>query len=837
MGEFAKPETGPVQEAQALLAAIIDSSDDAIISKDLKGIVRSWNQSAERIFGYTAEEMLGKPITILFPPDRLSEESAILQRLQRGERVDHIETVRIRKDGTPVAVSVTISPIRDHEGKIVGASKVARDISQNSELESRFKAIISSSDDAIVSKDLNGIVRSWNQSAERMFGYTAREMIGQSITVLFPPDRLDEEPKILEQLRHGQRVDHFETIRVCKDGRYIDVSVTISPIKDATGRIIGASKIARDITGRKQIEAALNDERVILELLNKTGGVIASQLELQTLVQSVTDAGKELTGAQFGAFFYNVIDKNGESFLLYTLSGAPREAFEKFGLPRNTPVFEPTFRGTGVLRSPDITKDPRYGTMQPHRGMPPGHLPVRSYLAVPVVSRSGEVIGGLFFGHSDTDVFTERAERLVLGIASQAAVAIDNARLYERVKQASEERETLLGAERGARAEAERASRLKDEFLATLSHELRTPLNAILGWAQVLRKTATADTDLAEGLDVIERNTRVQTQLIEDLLDMSRIISGKIRLDVQQVDVQDVVKAAVASVRHSADAKNIRMQVVLDPLAGPVRGDPARLQQCFWNLLTNAVKFTPKGGKVQVTLERVNSHLEVCVVDDGQGIKPEFLPHLFERFRQADASTTRHQGGLGLGLSIVKHLVELHGGLVRAKSAGEGKGSTFCIELPLMVVCADEPHPRVHPLAYTSSQVPFDYPSLAGVTVLAVDDEPDARHLIKRVLEDCGARVLLAASSEEALALLRENRPNMIISDIGMPQEDGYAFIRKVRGLSDEEGGNIPAAALTAFARAEDRTRALRAGFQTHVAKPVEPTELTAVVASLTSRR
>jgi PAS domain S-box-containing protein len=832
-----KRELGSIEDAQALLAAIVATSDDAIISKDLNGIVHSWNQSAERMFGYTAEEIVGKPIAILFPPDRLDEESKILQRIQNGDRVDHIETIRIHKNGTPVAVSVTISPIRNSEGKIVGASKVARDITQSAELESRFRAIINSSDDAIVSKDLNGIVRSWNPSAERMFGYTAQEMIGQSITVLFPPDRLEEEPKILEQLRRGERVDHFETIRVCKDGRCIHVSVTISPVKDATGRVIGASKIARDITARKQFEAAANDERRILELLNKTGSVIASQLELQSLVQSVTDTGKELTDAQFGAFFYNVTDKNGESFLLYTLSGAPREAFEKFGLPRNTPIFEPTFRGTGIVRSPDITKDPRYGTMLPHRGMPLGHLPVRSYLAVPVISGSGEVIGGLFFGHSETGVFTERAERLVVGIASQAAVAIDNARLYDRVKQASQDREKLLDAERGARAEAERASRLKDEFLATLSHELRTPLNAILGWSQILRGNAENDPDLAEGLDVIERNTRVQTQLIEDLLDMSRIISGKIRLDVQRVELQDVVKAAVAAIRHSADAKNIHIQVVLDPLAGPVRGDPARLQQCFWNLLTNAVKFTPKGGKIQVTLERVNSHLDVCVVDNGQGIKPDFLPHLFERFRQADASTTRHHGGLGLGLSIVKHLVELHGGTVRAKSPGEGKGSTFCIELPLMVVHTDDEKPRVHPRGFSGIEAHLDHPSLAGITVLAVDDEPDARQLIKRVLEDCGARVLLAASSEEAIALLRENRPHLIISDIGMPQEDGYAFIRKVRALSDEKGGNIPAAALTAFARAEDRTRALRAGFQTHVAKPVEPTELTAVVASLTSRR
>ncbi len=247
------PKLDSAEEAQALLSAIIASSEDAIISKDLNGVVRTWNQSAERIFGYTAEEIVGKPITVLFPPDRLDEEPEILERLQRGERVDHFQTVRVRKDGAPVAVSVTISPIHDAQGKVVGASKIARDISQNAELEGRFKAIITSSDDAIVSKDLNGIVRSWNYSAERMFGYTAEEIIGKPITLLFPPDRLDEEPRILAQLRRGQRVDHFETVRVCKDGRLVDVSVTISPIKDSTGRIIGVSKIARDITGINRI--------------------------------------------------------------------------------------------------------------------------------------------------------------------------------------------------------------------------------------------------------------------------------------------------------------------------------------------------------------------------------------------------------------------------------------------------------------------------------------------------------------------------------------------------------------------------------------------------------
>jgi PAS domain S-box-containing protein len=736
---------------------------------------------------------------------------------------------------------VSITPIFDADGLCTNLIGTVHDITERKreeEIRARLAAVVESSDDAIITKTLDGIISTWNKGAQQIFGYTAEETVGKSITMLIPPDRIEEEAEILGRLRRGGPISHYETIRVRKDGTTLHASLSVSPIRDDNGRIVGASKIARDITSRKEMEEALRDETRVLELLNKTGTLIASQLNLQELVQSVTDAATQLSGAQFGAFFYNVVNQQGESLVLYTLSGAPREAFERFGLPRNTPIFDPTFRGQGVVRSDDITKDARYGSMGPHHGMPKGHLPVRSYLAMSVISRSGEVIGGLFFGHPEPGVFTDRTERVIAGVAAQAAVAIDNARLYDNVKKASREREQLLEAERAARAEAERVSLTKDEFLATLSHELRTPLNAILGWSQILRSRHHHDEELAEGLSVIERNTRVQTQLIEDLLDMSRIISGKIRLDVQQVELQDVVKAAIASVRHSADAKEIRLQVVLDPLAGPVRGDPGRLQQCFWNLLSNAIKFTPKGGKVQVALQRVNSHIEVCVVDNGQGITPDFLPHLFERFRQADASTTRQHGGLGLGLSIVKHLVELHGGSVRAKSAGEGQGATFCIELPLVVV-----HPpagerrREHPRSSSVATGPADHPSLAGITVLAVDDEPDARNLLKRVLEDCGAKTILAGSAQEGLELLVKHRPDMIVSDIGMPEEDGYEFIKKVRALPAEQGGRTPAAALTAFARAEDRTRALRAGYQTHVAKPVEPTELTAVVASLATRR
>jgi PAS domain S-box-containing protein len=398
-------------------------------------------------------------------------------------------------------------------------------------------------------------------------------------------------------------------------------------------------------------------------------------------------------------------------------------------------------------------------------------------------------------------------------------------------KLAEDTRERLLEAERLARAEAERVSQMKDEFLATLSHELRTPLNAIFGWAQILKMDDQSAETIKEGIDVIDRNVRLQTQLIEDLLDMSRIISGKIRLDIQRVDLPELINNAIEAVKPAAEAKSLRVERIVDPLAGPVSGDPSRLQQVLWNLLTNAIKFTPKGGIVQVLLERVNSHVEVSVVDSGEGIDPEFLPYLFERFSQADASTTRKHGGLGLGLSIVKNLVELHGGTIRAKSAGEGHGSTFVILLPLRVTKAahDEvPHPRA-----SKSAPAFDCrDKLSGLKVLVVDDEPDARALVNRFLIECGATAVLAVSAADAHTLLNTFTADVIISDIGMPDEDGYDFIRALRS----NGNKTPAVALTAFARAEDRIRSIQAGFQTHLPKPVEPAELMAVVASLAGR-
>jgi CheY-like chemotaxis protein len=373
---------------------------------------------------------------------------------------------------------------------------------------------------------------------------------------------------------------------------------------------------------------------------------------------------------------------------------------------------------------------------------------------------------------------------------------------------------------------------VKDEFLATLSHELRTPLNAIFGWIQILRMKAADPETIAEGINVIDRNVRLQTQLIDDLLDMSRIISGKLRLDIQAVDISVVINAALESVMPAMTAKEIRLEKVIDPSADSVSGDPGRLQQVLWNLLTNAIKFTPKSGRIHVLAERVDSHVELSVSDTGEGIAPEFLPHLFERFKQADASTTRKHGGLGLGLSIVRNLVEMHGGSIRAKSPGLGQGATFIIRLPLRVVKSGEPEGSLRRDSLASAGGEYDPPTLTGLKVLVVDDETDGRELVRRFLVECEAIPSLAASAAEAHAIIPTFKPDVIVSDIGMPIQDGYEFMRTVRA----QGLKTPAVALTAFARPEDRIRSIQAGYQMHLPKPVEPAELIAVIAGLTGR-
>jgi PAS domain S-box-containing protein len=506
-------------------------------------------------------------------------------------------------------------------------------------------AIVESSDDAIISTDLNGIVVSWNKGAEKLFGYTAAEVIGKPRRILIPSGLGDEEPYILECIKRGERVDHYETVRRSKDGHEIGISLTVSPIRDKSGKVIGASKIARDITSRKRAEARL---------------------------------------------------------------------------------------------------------------------------------------------------------------------------------------EEALAREREARGEAENANRSKDEFITLVSHEMRSPLNAVLGWARILRQRLHDEQLFDRGLEVIERSAGMQLQLIEDLMDNARVISGRLKLEVRPTGVAEVIEKAEGVVRPAAEAKGIALDIRLDRNVGQITGDPDRLQQVVWNLLSNAVKFTKEGGHVEVSLERRDPYVQIVVRDTGRGINPEFLPYVFDRYSQAETSGGRRAGGLGLGLSLTRQLVEMHGGSVAAESEGEGKGATFTVKLPVRAVYTAEPGVSTPALGQRRS--------LAGIWAVVVDDEADARDLVTVVLELSGARVTAFGSAGEALDMLTGDtvpRPDILISDLSMPGEDGIRLIRKLREWERTHGGALPAIALTAFGCAKDRAHALEAGFQTHVTKPAEPAELVIMVRTL----
>ncbi|QJE03587.1 PAS domain-containing protein [Massilia forsythiae] len=683
---------------------------------------------------------------------------------------------------------------------------------------------------------------------ERWFDYTGTtpdQVVGWGWQSACEPSSL---PLVLEHwndsIRDGSPFEMEFPLRGA-DGNYRWFLTRGNPVRDRHGHVLRWFGTNTDVDQVKRAEQALRDESNVLELLNSTGSALASTRDLHSLLQTAADAATGIAGARHGAFLYHGrgADGAGKLFSLYTVSGASPAEFEAFGAAGANGLFGPGMPGASgadaheVLRSDDITQDARFHGTNPF-GLPIGHPPLRSYLAVPVVAHSGEVLGTMFFGHPEPRIFTERTERIVRGIAAQAAVAIDNTRLYEEAQRAAEERKVLLESERLARAEAERTSQMKDEFLATLSHELRTPLSAILGWSQVLRRGSRDQNDLQKGLQTIERNARAQAQLIEDLLDMSRITSGKALLEMQTVAPGGFLDAAIETVRPGADAKNIRIEKRYAPDAGMVAGDPARLQQVVWNLLSNAIKFTPRDGRVEVELGRNDTSVLITVRDNGVGIKPEFITHVFERFRQADASMTRRHGGLGLGLAIVKQLIEQHGGTVRADSAGEGQGASFIIELPLAKQLPLAPARSARSAAMVQAPGTPTPPEsaardLASLDALVVDDDRDNRELIKRILSDCGATVRIAASAREALALFREAPPNLLISDLGMPEVDGFELLDRVRKLGREHGGYVPAIALTAFARSEDRLRVLEAGFSAHISKPVEPSELIATVASM----
>ena len=621
----------------------------------------------------------------------------------------------------------------------------------------------------------DGIILWANKAETRLLGYEPHEYIGHHISE-FHADRAVIEDMLARLLRGESLREHPARLR-CKDGSIKNVLINSNAYFE-DGALIYTRCFTRDVTERKRAEDALRQ----------------SEARLRAMLQATPECIK-------------IVASDGS--LLY-MSPAGMRMIECDG----------EFAG---LRMTEFIA-PEYHTLW--RG---NHDRV---CAGESLTWEFEIVG-----RGGTHRWLE-THAVPLPMPDGTTAHLGVTRDITSRKNHEAERDHLLEAERAARAEAERASRMKDEFLATLSHELRTPLNAILGWATILRSGGADQQDLFQGVETIERNARAQTQIIEDLLDMSRIISGKVRLDVQRIDVASVVQSALETARPAAEAKGIRLKGLADGVMAPVRGDQNRLLQIMWNLLSNAIKFTPKGGLIQVRLERVGSQIEMSVSDTGEGITPEFLPHVFDRFRQADASSTRRYGGLGLGLAIVKHLTELHGGSIRVESAGKGQGSTFTVSLPLTLArgeldSAIEPR-QLEPAA--PPVMPDMSGSIAGLKVLVVDDESDSRELVRRLLEDCDADVTTAASASEALEQTRAKRPDLIISDIGMPGEDGYSLIRKVRALGPDHGGSVPAIALTAYARSQDRMQSVLAGYQMHIPKPVEPAELITIVASLAGR-
>jgi PAS domain S-box-containing protein len=657
--------------------------------------------------------------------------------------------------------------------------------------EERFKLLVESVRDyAIFMLNPDGVVLTWNAGAERFKGYRADEIIGQHFSRFYTPEALAQ--KLPEQeLKTAREVGVFEdeSWRVRKDGTLFWANVVITAMRNAQGEFIGFAKITRDLTERRAHEEDLrrSEERFRL-LVEGVGEYAIFMLDPNGRVATWNVGAERIKG-------YKPHDIIGQHFSIFY----PSEAKES-GWPDHE-LREATEKGSFVDTGWRIRKD-----------------------------------GTRFWANVTITALRDAAGRLI-GYAKLTRDLTD-AKRAEAIELANKHHEEMLDAERSARMAAQRATQLKDEFLATLSHELRTPLNAILGWTQILlRGEAPGGPDAQKkAVEVIDRNARAQVQLIDDLLDLSRIMTGKIRLELQQISFASVVEAAVDSAMPSADTKDIRLKAIYGASRDIVSADAARLQQVVWNLLTNAIKFTPKGGQVHVLIQRVNSHVELSISDTGIGIPESYLPHVFDRFSQRDGSTTRTYGGLGLGLAICKQLVELHGGSIRAASGGEGKGATFFVHLPLSIVqLEDEKYPRVHPTAETQAIESFALPNLEGVHVFSVDDERDARELLQAVLEARGAKVTSFNSAEDALAALKTSKPSVLVCDIGMPKMDGYQLIRTLRA-SEPLGERIPALALTAFARAEDRKRSLVAGYQAHLAKPFDVGEFVLILANLIGR-
>jgi PAS domain S-box-containing protein len=683
-----------------------------------------------------------------------------------------------------------------------------------------FEVTLASIGDAVITTDTDGRVSYLNPVAETMTGWDAAEAVGQPLERVFhivnEQTRQPVENPVKKVLQVGKMIGLANhTALISRSGTELAIEDSAAPIRDANGNVCGAVMVFHDVSERRRADRALLEETRILELLNATGTAIAAQLDLQKLVQTMTDSATKLSGAAFGAFFYNVSAPDGKSYLLYTLSGAPREAFERFGMPRNTPIFDPTFRGEGTIRSADITKDPRYGTMAPHRGMPKGHLPVRSYLAAPVVSRSGEVIGGLFLGHPECDVFSARTERLIVGIAAQAAIAIDNARLYEAAQKEILRREQ-------AEAALQETDRRKDEFLATLAHELRNPLAPIRQAALISKTPAATDAQKRWSHDVINRQVNHMALLLDDLLDISRVTRGTLELRTETTELAEVIDAAVETARPSIDSKRHALSIEIPNEPVLLAADPMRLAQVIANLLTNAAKYTDPQGRIRLHAARDAGSITISVTDNGIGIPADALQRVFAMFSQVKSAQDRSDGGLGIGLALAKGLVDLHGGTIEARSPGVGRGSEFIVRLPALTL-KTVPPPRV---IDCSAAEP-----IARRRLLIADDNDDAAQSLATLLRMDGHEVTVVSNGREALAAITSTQPEIALLDIGMPDMNGYEVARRLR--EDPLGRKVTLIAVTGWGQDRDKARAIGAGFDHHFTKPLEPDALLDLLRSI----
>ncbi len=643
---------------------LIDESPIAMYTCDKDGFITFFNEAAALLWGRVPES--GKDLwngswKIYYPDgsEMPLSECPMAKVLKEKTPVDPEEIVIERPDRTFRKLLVFPKAILDDNGVIQGAHNTLVDISYKETIETRqsfLSSIVESSEDAIISKDLNSIITSWNASAERIFGYKEEEVLGKSITILIPPTRLAEEEHILSRIRSGKKVDHFQTIRIDKWGNEIPISLTISPVKDSTGKIVGASKIARDISGLIAAQMAVTQYTSNLETLNSLSKSISEKMDIRKILQDVTDATTKVTGAQFGAFFYNTTDANGEGYMFYTLSGISKKKFKDISILRNAKVFSPTFNGEGIVRSDDIRNDERFGQNHPYYSMLSEHLPVVSYLAVPAVSSSGRIIGGLFFGHQEACRFTPNHEELVESMAAQAAIALDNSILFEEVKE--------LNAK-------------KDEFIALASHELKTPLTSINGFLQILEKKETDPTS-KKFLDKALSQVAKLNKLVSDLLDVSKIEAGKLAFDKEEFDLKALAADIAETFQYSNQSHTVIFKAPEENIM--VNADKHRIEQVINNLLSNAVKYSPTADEICITIEKSDKEAIVSIKDQGMGLTDQQQQKIFSRFYRAEG--TDKIAGLGIGLYLSKEIIDRHGGQIGVRSE-YGKGSEFYFTLSL----------------------------------------------------------------------------------------------------------------------------------------------------------